>query len=37
MAILMDIPIVHKDDISREQLKDLLYEEIMTFRPAPIT
>ena len=28
---------VHKDDISREQLKELLYEEIMTFQPAPIT
>ncbi|KAH0835848.1 kinase-like domain-containing protein [Lanmaoa asiatica] len=28
---------VHKDDISREQLKELLYEEIMSFRPAPIT
>jgi len=27
---------LHKDDISREQLKELLYEEIMTFRPAPI-
>ena len=27
---------VHKDDISREQLKELLYEEIMSFRPAPI-
>ncbi|KAK0220499.1 probable MAP kinase Kpp2 [Armillaria ostoyae] len=26
---------LHKDDISREQLKELLYEEIMTFRPAP--
>jgi hypothetical protein len=25
---------VHKDDISREQLKELLYEEIMSFRPA---
>lgn len=29
--------IVHKDDISREQLKELLYDEIMTFQPAPIT
>ncbi|KAJ3505677.1 hypothetical protein NLJ89_g7293 [Agrocybe chaxingu] len=28
---------LHKDDISREQLKELLYEEIMTFKPAPIT
>jgi len=28
---------LHKDDISREQLKELLYEEIMTFRPAPMT
>jgi mitogen-activated protein kinase 1/3 len=28
---------VHKDDISREQLKELLYEEIMSFNPAPIT
>ncbi|KAG6855450.1 hypothetical protein H0H87_002679 [Tephrocybe sp. NHM501043] len=28
---------LHKDDISREQLKELLYEEIMTFQPAPIT
>lgn len=28
---------VHKDDISREQLKELLYDEIMSFRPAPIT
>jgi mitogen-activated protein kinase 1/3 len=27
---------VHKDDISREQLKELLYEEIMSFRPAPM-
>ncbi|KAK7437893.1 mitogen activated protein kinase [Stygiomarasmius scandens] len=27
---------LHKDDISREQLKELLYEEIMTFRPAPM-
>ncbi|KAK1222365.1 mitogen activated protein kinase [Marasmius sp. AFHP31] len=27
---------LHKDDISREQLKELLYEEIMSFRPAPI-
>lgn len=25
---------LHKDDISREQLKELLYEEIMTFRPT---
>jgi mitogen-activated protein kinase 1/3 len=30
-------PAVHKDDISREQLKELLYEEIMSFHPAPIT
>jgi len=28
---------LHKDDISREQLKELLYHEIMTFQPAPIT
>ena len=28
---------LHKDDISREQLKQLLYEEIMSFRPQPIT
>jgi mitogen-activated protein kinase 1/3 len=28
---------LHKDDISREQLKELLYDEIMSFRPAPIT
>ncbi|KAL4061708.1 kinase-like domain-containing protein [Scleroderma yunnanense] len=28
---------LHKDDISREQLKELLYEEIVSFRPAPIT
>ncbi|KIY47532.1 mitogen-activated protein kinase [Fistulina hepatica ATCC 64428] len=28
---------LHKDDISREQLKELLYEEIMSFRPAPIS
>ncbi|KAJ2925247.1 hypothetical protein H1R20_g11807, partial [Candolleomyces eurysporus] len=28
---------LHKDDISREQLKELLYEEIMSFQPAPIT
>ncbi|KAF4618463.1 hypothetical protein D9613_009886 [Agrocybe pediades] len=28
---------LHKDDISREQLKELLYEEIMSFEPAPIT
>lgn len=28
---------VHKDDISREQLKELLYEEIMSFNAAPIT
>lgn len=27
---------VHKDDISREQLKELLYEEIMSFRPPPM-
>jgi hypothetical protein len=25
---------VHKDDISREQLKELLYEEIMSFKPV---
>ncbi|KAI6124569.1 mitogen-activated protein kinase [Pisolithus croceorrhizus] len=28
---------LHKDDISREQLKELLYQEIMSFRPAPIS
>lgn len=28
---------VLKDDISREQLKALLYEEIMTFNPQPFT
>jgi mitogen-activated protein kinase 1/3 len=28
---------VHKDDISREQLKELLYEEIMSFNPPPMT
>ncbi|TDL16148.1 mitogen-activated protein kinase [Rickenella mellea] len=28
---------LHKDDISREQLKELLYEEIMSFHPQPIT
>lgn len=28
------LKLVHKDDISREQLKELLYEEIMTFTPA---
>ncbi|CAL1699345.1 unnamed protein product [Somion occarium] len=28
---------LHKDDISREQLKELLYEEIMSFRPPPLT
>lgn len=28
--------VVHKDDISREQLKELLYEEIMSFRPPPM-
>lgn len=28
---------VHKDDISREQLKELLYEEIMSFRPPPLS
>jgi len=25
---------LHKDDISRDQLKELLYEEIMSFRPT---
>ena len=30
-------PTVHKDDISREQLKELLYEEIMSFNPPPMT
>ncbi|KLO13704.1 CMGC/MAPK protein kinase [Schizopora paradoxa] len=28
---------LHKDDISREQLKELLYEEIMSYNPQPIT
>jgi mitogen-activated protein kinase 1/3 len=28
---------LHKDDISREQLKELLYEEIMSFNPPPMT
>ncbi|KAG1865748.1 kinase-like domain-containing protein [Suillus tomentosus] len=28
---------LHKDDISREQLKEFLYEEIISFCPAPIT
>ena len=28
---------VHKDDISREQLKVLLYDEIMSFHPAPMS
>ncbi|KAG1862743.1 mitogen-activated protein kinase [Suillus subalutaceus] len=28
---------LHKDGISREQLKELLYEEIMFFCPVPIT
>ncbi|KAI6148560.1 mitogen-activated protein kinase [Pisolithus tinctorius] len=28
---------LHKDDISREQLKELLYQEIMSFRPAPMS
>ena len=28
---------VHKDDISREQLKELLYEEILSFNPVPMT
>ena len=27
----------HKDDISREQLKELIYEEIKSFRPRPAT
>lgn len=38
-AVYIDTPYttVHKDDISREQLKELLYEEIMSFQPAPIT
>ncbi|KAL4079449.1 CMGC/MAPK protein kinase [Scleroderma citrinum] len=34
---LLTTLLVHKDDISREQLKELLYEEIVSFRPAPIT
>ncbi|KAG1869919.1 MAP kinase precursor [Suillus subluteus] len=28
---------LHKDDISREQLQELLYEEIMSFCPVSIT
>ncbi|KAI6019843.1 mitogen activated protein kinase-like protein [Pisolithus orientalis] len=28
---------LHKDDISREQLKELLYQEIMSFRPTPMS
>lgn len=28
---------LHKDDISREQLKELLYEEIMSFNPVNMT
>lgn len=28
---------LHKDDISREQLKELLFEEIMSFNGSPIT
>lgn len=32
--IYIDIGTVHKDDISREQLKELLYEEITSFKPA---
>ncbi|KAL0960145.1 hypothetical protein HGRIS_011781 [Hohenbuehelia grisea] len=28
---------LHKDDISREQLKELLYEEIMSFNPVAMT
>ena len=35
-AKMISLP-VHKDDISREQLKELLYEEIMSFRPPPIS
>lgn len=34
---MLHVETVHKDDISREQLKELLYEEIMSFQPAPIT
>jgi hypothetical protein len=30
----MTIKTVHKDDISREQLKELLYEEITSFKAA---
>ena len=39
LATVADRPLlaVHKDDISREQLKELLYEEIMSFRPPPIS
>ena len=32
--ISIDFGTVHKDDISREQLKELLYEEITSFKPA---
>ena len=34
---IANICTVHKDDISREQLKELLYEEIMSFNPVPMT
>lgn len=35
LPLLVDsLLLVHKDDISREQLKELLYEEIMSFRPT---
>jgi len=30
----IDFGTVHKDDISREQLKELLYEEITSFKPV---
>jgi hypothetical protein len=32
--ICVNFGTVHKDDISREQLKELLYEEITSFKPA---
>ena len=37
LSILLITLLVHKDDISHEHLKELLYEEIMSFQPAPIT
>ena len=37
LSILLITLLVHKDDISHEHLKELLYEEIMPFLPAPTT